>query len=65
MEQQYGKIRSTRVTIPHAPLQSGSKVLLRQLVPGKNLQKSTGPYTFLRYMGTAGAEILNARGKAI
>ena len=38
---------------------------MRQFVPGKNLQKSTGPYTFLRYMGTAGAEILNNRGKAI
>jgi hypothetical protein len=38
---------------------------MRQFVPGKNLQKSTGPYTFLRYMGTAGAEILNNKGKAI
>ena len=65
MESQYEGRRSTRVSLPRVPLLPGSKVLMRQFVPGKNLQKSTGPYTFLRYMGTAGAEILNNKGRAI
>jgi hypothetical protein len=65
MEQQYENRKLAWVSLPREPLLPGGQVLMRQFIPGKNLQKSTGPYTFLRYLGTAGAEILNNKGKAI
>lgn len=38
---------------------------MRQFVPGKNLVKATGPYTFLRTLNASGAEVLNSKGKVI
>lgn len=39
---------------------------MRQYIPGKNLQRATGPYTVLRSIANgAGVEIVNTRGRVI
>jgi hypothetical protein len=47
-------------------LDPGDKVLMRQAIPGKNLQRAVGPLIYLRdKAGGRGAELITAKGKVV
>lgn len=64
MEQRYERGQAAAVRRVDFALGPGDKVLLKQLIPGKNLLRATGPYTVLRLVAKgAGVEIINSKGR--